>query len=106
MLDKQIKCHKETLSALGESVSVKSVKVNLGPKRSGAVCTVLLNNKKAFEFKDEGSGFESKITPLNEDVYRATALSLPYRKRKTSRKSCLTAAGLSWVASTKLNCIL
>lgn len=66
-----IQCHNAVLAALGADVSAQSVKTNFGHERKGAMCTVLLKNKKAFEFHDDGWGGESEVNPLNEAAYQS-----------------------------------
>lgn len=75
MSNQNIQCHNAVLAALGANVSAQSVKTNFGHDRTGAMCTVLLNGKKAFEFHDDGWGGDAEVNPLNEAVYQSlTAL--------------------------------
>lgn len=69
-------CHETVLALITSSFAIKSVKLDFGHDRRGAMGNIFFEGKKAFEFHDDGWGGESEInffTPELETAVHAFA---------------------------------
>jgi hypothetical protein len=61
-------CHEAVLELTKGTFTIKSVKVDFGHDRSGAMGNVFFKGKKAFEFHDDGWGGEAEINYFSKDL--------------------------------------